>query len=118
MILPSAARPPGLPEPAGPAAAPNSREARLREAAVGLEASFLKEMLGAAGLGRVPGLGGGPGEEQFASFLLDAQARRMAEAGGIGLASSIMAALQRGDGVRHDGAHQDGAHHEGWRPNG
>jgi Rod binding domain-containing protein len=102
---------PGPSGPAGPTARspepslhqPSPREARLREAAVGLEASFLKEMLGAAGLGRVPGLGGGPGEEQFASFLLDAQARRMAEAGGIGLASSIMAALQRQAGEQPNG---------------
>lgn len=90
--------------PPSPAAAvPPSRqldphqEARLRDAAQRLEASFLKEMLSAAGLGRTPGLaggfGGGTGEDQFASFLLDAQAAEMARAGGIGLAESLFEAM-------------------------
>lgn len=90
-ILPPAALP-----PSGPSPAP---DARLREAAVRLEAGFLKEMLGAAGLGRTPGLagglGGGAGESQFASFLLEAQATAMARAGGIGLAESLFAAMAR-----------------------
>ena len=87
IALPSAGAP-------APASAPE-REARLREAAIQLEAGFLKEMLSAAGLGRAPaGLDGGAGEDQFSSFLLDAQARRMAEAGGIGLAESLFEALK------------------------
>ena len=100
MILPTASLAPPTP--------PN---ARLREAATALEASFLKEMLQAAGLGRVPGMSGGAGEEQFASFLLDAQARRMAEAGGVGLASAIMASMERmidATPVAPTGGRQDG----------
>lgn len=73
---------------------PVSQTARLREAAVAIEASFLREMLAAAGLGRVPSaFGGGEGEGQFASFLLEAQARHLAEAGGVGLAESILRGL-------------------------
>lgn len=86
---------PPVPPPAEP-----GRDARLRDAALRLEASFLKEMLGAAGLGRTaagPG-GGGPGEDQFASFLLEAQALRLAQAGGIGLAESLFEALKARDG--------------------
>ncbi|TNC51681.1 hypothetical protein FHG66_05165 [Rubellimicrobium rubrum] len=85
---------------AGPTApdATRDREARLREAAIQLEAGFLKQMLSEAGLGRAPaGLDGGAGEDQFSSFLLDAQARRMAEAGGIGLAESLFEALKARD---------------------
>ena len=86
MIPPAATPSPTAPPPA---------VAPLREAALRLEAAFLKEMLSAAGLGRPPGLGGGAGEAQFASFLLDAQALAMARAGGVGLAQSIVEALAR-----------------------
>lgn len=68
----------------------------LREAAVKLEASFLSEMLKSAGLGKSrEGLGsGGAGEEQFSSFLVQAQAEQIAKAGGIGLAESLYNALK------------------------
>ena len=70
-------------------------DARLREAAVQLEATFLAEMLKSAGFGQTAtGFGGGIGEEQFSSFLLDAHAKAMAEAGGIGLAESLFEALK------------------------
>lgn len=76
----------------------SSRDARLRDAAVRLEAGFLKQMLSATGLGRAPaGLGGGAGEEQFSSFLLDAQALHLAQAGGIGLAESLFESLKARD---------------------
>lgn len=68
---------------------------RLRETAVALEAQFLSQMLKHAGFdGSGSALSGGTGEDQFASFLRDAQARRIAEAGGIGLAESIYRALE------------------------
>nr|WP_229665986.1 rod-binding protein [Wenxinia marina] len=69
----------------------------MREAAIRLEATFLSEMLGAAGLGDVPdAFGGGAGEAQFASMLRDAQAEALARSGGIGLAESIYRALAGG----------------------
>lgn len=79
--------------------APESpRDARLRDAAERLEAGFLKEMLSAAGLGRAPaGLGGGAGEDQFSSFLLEEQALRLAKAGGIGLAEALFESLKARD---------------------
>lgn len=68
----------------------------LRAAAQALEARFLAEMLGAAGLGETPAeFGGGIGEDQFASFLREEQAAAMARRGGIGLAESIFEALKR-----------------------
>lgn len=85
--------------PIPPAPPPDTAsDARLRDAALRLEAGFLKEMLESAGLGRAPaGLSGGAGEDQFASFLLDAQALRLAKAGGIGLAESLFEALKARD---------------------
>lgn len=67
----------------------------LREAAVELEATFLAEMLKSAGFGETPdAFGGGNGEDQFSSFLVQAQAREMARSGGIGLAESLYNALK------------------------
>lgn len=90
-----------LAAPAAPAPAPSgptAPEARLRAAATRLEAAFLKEMLAAAGLGRAAaGFSGGAGEEQFSSFLIEAQAQRLAEAGGVGLAESLFEALKTHD---------------------
>ncbi|GAB4295467.1 MAG: hypothetical protein Kow0058_13050 [Roseovarius sp.] len=65
-----------------------------REAAVRLEASFLSEMLKAAGFAEPRGtFSGGAGEEQFASFYRDAVALRMARAGGLGLAEQFFKAM-------------------------
>lgn len=77
------------------------RDAKLREAARELEATFLAEMLKAAGVGQTPeAFGGGAGEEQFSSFLRLEQARAMVSAGGIGLAESLFEALkERADGT-------------------
>ena len=89
-MIPAALPSPPTPDPA--------RDARLRDAAQRLEAGFLKEMLSAAGLGHAPSaFGGGEGEDQFSSFLLDEQAQRLAKAGGIGLAESIYESLKARD---------------------
>ncbi len=75
--------------------AADKQDAVLRKAAIDLEASFLSEMLKAAGLGKSPeAFGGGAGEEQFASLLVNEQAHAIAEAGGIGLAESIYNSLK------------------------
>lgn len=90
------------PTPAMPDQPPATmkREA-LRDSAVALEAAFLDQMLKSAGVGRTPSaFGGGAGETQFASFLREAQARAMAEAGGIGLAEHIFRSLAERDGER------------------
>lgn len=68
---------------------------KLYDAALKLEASFLSEMLKVAGFGAArDAFGGGIGEDQFGSFLRDAQAREMAASGGIGLAESLFEALK------------------------
>lgn len=72
----------------------------LAHVARDLEATFLSVMLREAGVGAPrSAFGGGTGEDQFASFLTEAYARQLAEAGGIGLAESIFRSLQeRADG--------------------
>lgn len=77
-----------------------TRDDKLRDASEKLEASFLAEMLKSAGFGKPPeSFGGGEGEDQFTSFLIQAQAEKMVEAGGIGLAEQLFEALkERTDG--------------------
>ncbi|WP_299047563.1 rod-binding protein [uncultured Tateyamaria sp.] len=73
----------------------SSRDASLRAAAEQLEAAFLAEMLKSAGLGESRDtFGGGAGEDQFSSFLVQAQAEKMVEAGGIGLAEALFESLK------------------------
>ena len=79
-----------------------SDDAALRAAAQRLEASFLSTMLQSAGFGAARDtMGGGIGEEQFASFLAEAHADALARRGGIGLAESLFEALKARDG-QHD----------------
>nr|WP_223274921.1 rod-binding protein [Tateyamaria sp. syn59] len=74
---------------------PDANDAALRHAAQKLEAAFLAEMLKSAGLGESrDAFGGGAGEDQFSSFLVQAQAEKMVEAGGIGLAESLFESLK------------------------
>lgn len=67
---------------------------KLKAAAVELEATFLAEMLKAAGMGQVrQSFGGGAGEDQFSSFLVQQQALQMARTGGIGLSEILFNAM-------------------------
>lgn len=86
-----------------PRAAPRSLDPPRQDtptwhAAQELEVSFLSEMLKAAGFGEArETFGGGTGEEQFSSFLREAQAREMVRAGGIGLAEHFFHALKESE---------------------
>jgi hypothetical protein len=72
----------------------------LMQKAKDLEAAFLSEMLSYVGVDAPEGsFSGGVGEDQYASFLRDAQAKAMVEHGGIGLAERLFQSL-----VRHDHA--------------
>lgn len=72
----------------------NAEPERLKAALEKLEARFLAEMFDAAGLGEPsPSMGGGPGEEQFASFLRTLHAEAIAARGGIGLAERMFQAM-------------------------
>ena len=92
---PLQAAPPKAPKQASGKADTGSEDRALRVAAEKLEATFLAEMLKAAGLGEArDAFGGGAGEEQFASFLRQAQAEEMVRTGGLGLAESLYQALK------------------------
>lgn len=66
----------------------------LRLAAEQLEAGFLAEFLKSAGFGQSSAdFGGGAGEDQFTSFLRQAQAESIVKAGGLGLAEAIYQSL-------------------------
>lgn len=74
---------------------PGGTDVALKAAAEKLEASFLAEMLKAAGVGKPrDSFGGGAGEDQFSSFLRQEQADAMVRAGGIGLAEALFESLK------------------------
>lgn len=69
-------------------------QTQLKEAAVELEAAFLSEMLKSAGLGETrQSFGGGTGEDQFGSFLVQHQAQQLARSGGVGLSEILLKSL-------------------------
>ena len=72
-----------------------ARDVALMDKAKEMEAAFLSEMLGHAGLDAdsASAFGGGNGEEQFASFLRQEQANLMVDRGGIGLAEALFRAM-------------------------
>ncbi len=74
------------------------RSAQLMQKAQELETRFLSEMLAHTGLDAQTGaFNGGIGEDQFASFLRESQAKAMVDRGGLGLAQSIFQSLVRRD---------------------
>ncbi len=82
--------------PSPPARATPAQDAALRAAADAYEAAFLAEMLkpmGAASARET--FGGGVGEAQYGTFLLEEEARAMVRQGGIGLRESIFEALKQ-----------------------
>ena len=81
-----------LPATGDPAA---MRDAKLKEVAKDLEVTFLSEMLKSAGVGKSRSeFGGGAGEDQFASFLRDEQARQIVASGGLGLSEILFNSLK------------------------
>lgn len=87
-MIPPVTHPTAPPRTTPPASDP------LRLKAAQLETAFLAEMLGQVGLNTAPeGFSGGLGEEQFASFLREEQAKGMVAHGGIGLTESLYRAM-------------------------
>ena len=85
-------------EPAAPRLPPKTpdQDKAMRRASEELEATFLAEMLKPMGAGASRDtLGGGIGEEQFSSFLLQEESRAMVRSGGIGLAESIFQSMKK-----------------------
>jgi len=77
-----------------PSRAPAGR-AEMQDAAQKLETAFLASMLQSAGVGAPrDAFGGGTGEAQFTSFLVQAHAEAMVARGGVGLAEHLFRAMQ------------------------
>ena len=84
--------------PLPPASPAPDRTDVLRKTAQALEATFLAEMLKHAGANRPPdAFGGGAGEAQFGSFLVQAEAEAIVRHGGIGLAQHLFESLKARD---------------------
>ncbi len=83
----------------GPLSGPQTdRQAVLMQKAKDLEAAFLSEMLSHAGVDAPSGaFSGGLGEDQYASFLREAQAKAIVDQGGIGLAEKLFQSMARHD---------------------
>jgi len=79
----------------------DQKDQEIWKVAQDLEATFMAEMLKSAGFGAArESFGGGIGEEQFESFLRNAEAKEMVRAGGIGLAEAVFNTLKgRSDGT-------------------
>ncbi len=85
-----------LPQHAPQAPIRTGQDTILMQKAQELEASFLSEMLGHAGLDTPSeSFGGGIGEDQFASLLRGEQAKAIVQKGGIGLAEHLFRALSK-----------------------
>ena len=80
-----------LPPPIPPAVAPLGKPRTAHEAARQFEAVFLQQMLKPmfASVGRDPLFGGGNEGAIYRDFLVDALARALARAGGIGIAKAV-----------------------------
>lgn len=81
------------PTPDTRAALPDSAKVAIARE---FEAVFLAEMLRAAGAGEGATIfGGGVGEDQFSSFLIDEYARKMAARGGMGIAEMALRGMDQ-----------------------
>lgn len=80
-----------------PATAPAVVPARMRETAESFEASFLTQMLKPMfdGLSTEAPFGGGEAEATWRSFLVEAMAKQVAKAGGVGMADHVVAEMMR-----------------------
>jgi Rod binding domain-containing protein len=78
------------------AAATVTRADTIATQARAFEQAFLAEMLRHAGSAPMQGaFGGGQGEAQFHSMLVDVQAKAIGDAGGVGLAGPVAERLAR-----------------------
>lgn len=75
---------------------PSVQHQQLWKAAQAIEASFLSEMLKSTGLSNAPeSFGGGIGEEQFSSLLVNEYGQTLAKTRGIGIAEAVFRTLSK-----------------------
>lgn len=77
--------------PAATSAAELAKRGAIKDTAKKFEASFLSVMLQQMfdGVDTPAPFGGGPGEAMFKSFMTEAMAKQMANAGGVGIADTV-----------------------------
>ncbi len=81
-------------------ASPEFQDKKLKEAAFDIETQFISTLMKSAGLeAEQSTMGGGIGEEQFLSFLRDAQAAEITKSGGLGLAEALFSALSKSSSI-------------------
>jgi Rod binding domain-containing protein len=97
---------PGAPLPTHHAQTPSAQAEAMKRTAQEFEAVFLNQMLAPMFEGlSTDGLGGGGvGEEMFRPMLIDTYAKSIAQSGGVGVASNIIAEFTRMQTQAADGA--------------
>jgi flagellar protein FlgJ len=89
------------PLPSAPSASDAAKRSAIAQSSKAFESSFLSSMLGHMfeGISTAPPFGGGPGETAFKSFMMDAMAKQISNAGGIGVAASIQREMLKLQGM-------------------
>ena len=87
--------------PAAPNAAELAKRGAIKQTAQKFETSFLSVMLGQMfeGTDTPAPFGGGPGEAMFKSFLTEAMAKKMSDAGGVGVAAAVQREMLKMQGL-------------------
>jgi flagellar protein FlgJ len=78
-----------------------AKRGQIKQTAQKFESSFLSVMLGQMfeGTDTPAPFGGGPGEAMFKSFLTEAMAKKMTDAGGVGIAASVQREMLKMQGL-------------------
>jgi len=86
---------------AAPTPAQTANRAAIHKTAQSFESQFISSMLGEMfeGVTTEAPFGGGEGEGAFKSFLMDAMAKQMTKAGGIGVAASVQREMLKMQGL-------------------
>ena len=84
-----------------PTPAQLASRAAIHKTAQAFESQFISQMLGTMfeGVTTSAPFGGGEGEEAFKSFLMDAMAKQMTKAGGIGITNSVQREMLKMQGL-------------------
>ena len=92
---------PSAGKPAVPGVADDAFRAKAKEAAQKFEAQFLSQMLGQLfeGIQTDGPFGGGFGEEMWRSMMTDAMAKKMTQAGGIGVSDTVQREILKMQGL-------------------
>jgi flagellar protein FlgJ len=94
----STLKPAALPPPTP---AQLASKAQIHKTAQAFESQFLSQMLGTMfeGVSTSQPFGGGEGEQAFKSFLMDAFAKQMTKAGGVGITNAVQREMLKMQGL-------------------